>query len=198
MSFFYFKDEKVSKNEAKEEPKQGKAGAPAAAKKKKDDEEDSSPIMQVSNKNKRMEDEKALKTLKWNFEAPRKEFVEQLKTQIETANFNRTLVTQMFHDDFKFHIMALNTLSKALDECADATVSNLDLILRWLSLRFFETNPTVIVKAIEYMKALFNILKAKSINLTDYEANSFINYFITKVINLFMVKTLNSSIIRKI
>ena len=72
-------------------------------------------------------------------------------------------------------------LSKALDDCADATVSNLDLILRWLSLRIFETNPTVIVKAIEYMKALFNILKAKSINLTDYETNYFINYFITKV-----------------
>ena len=75
-----------------------------------------------------MEDEKALKTLKWNFDVPRKEFVEQLKTQIETANFNRTLITQMFHDDFKFLILALVTLSKALDDCADATVRNLDLI----------------------------------------------------------------------
>ena len=91
------------------------------------------------------------------------------------------MITQIFHDDFKFHILALAMLSKALDDCADATVSNLDLILRWRSLRFFETNPTVIVKAIEYMKALFNILKAKSINLTDYEANYFINYIITKV-----------------
>ena len=43
----------------------------------------------------------------------------------------------MFHDDFKFLILALVTLSKALDDCADATVRNLDLILRWLSLRFF-------------------------------------------------------------
>lgn len=144
--------------------------------------------MQVSNKNKRMEDERALKTLKWNFDAPRKEFVEQLRTQIETAGFNRTLITQMFHDDFKFHILALTTLSKAIEEFPDATISNLDLILRWLSLRFFETNPTVIVKAIEYMIALFNMLKTKGYNLTDYEANSFINYFITKV-NIHTIET---------
>jgi cytoskeleton-associated protein 5 len=72
---------------------------------------------------------------------PCKEFVEQLKTKI---GFNRTLMTQLFHDDFKFQINALVIFTKALDECADAIISNLDLILRWLSLRFFETNPTVI------------------------------------------------------
>jgi hypothetical protein len=138
-------------------------------------------VMQISNKTKRMEDERTLKTLKWNFDVPRKEFVEQLKTQIETAGFNRTLMTQLFHDDFKFHINALVIFTKALDECADATISNLDLILRWLSLRFFETNPTVIHKAIDYMLALFNMLSARNYHLTDYEANSFVPYFIGKL-----------------
>jgi cytoskeleton-associated protein 5 len=137
--------------------------------------------MQVSNKNKRMEDERSLKTLKWNFDVPRKEFVEQLKTQIEVAGFNRTLQTQLFHDDFKFHINALITFTKAIEECTDATLSNLDLILRWLSLRFFETNPTVIHKAIEYMLALFNMLSSRNYHLTDYEANSFVPYFIGKL-----------------
>jgi cytoskeleton-associated protein 5 len=138
--------------------------------------------MQISNKNKRADEEKALKTLKWNFEAPRKEFIDQLKTQMETAGFNRTLVTQLFHEDFKFHIIALQTLSKAIDEASDATLSNLDLILRWLTLRFFETNPTVIIKAIEYMQALFNMLATvKSYHLLDYEANAFIPYFITRL-----------------
>jgi cytoskeleton-associated protein 5 len=121
--------------------------------------------MQISNKTKRMEDERTLKTLKWNFDVPRKEFVEQLKTQIETVGFNRTLMTQLFHDDFKFQLNALVIFTKALDECADATISNLDLILRWLLLRFFETNPTVILKAIGYMIALFNMLSARNYHL---------------------------------
>ena len=140
--------------------------------------------MQVSNKNKRMEEERSLKTLKWNFDVPRKEFVEQLRTQIETAGFNKTLITQMFHDDFKMHIVALASLTKAITEFNEATVSNLDLILRWLSLRFFETNPTVMLKAIEYMLALFSMLAKSGLHLSDYEANGFVPYFIGKVCNL--------------
>ncbi len=65
----------------------------------------------LSNKNKRIDDEKSLKVLKWNFDVPRKEFVEQLKTQFEPC-VNRTLLMQLFHDDFKHHINALQTLLK--------------------------------------------------------------------------------------
>jgi cytoskeleton-associated protein 5 len=137
--------------------------------------------MQLSNKQKRVEEEKALKTLKWNFDVPRKEFIEQLKTQMEQAAFSRTLMTQLFHDDFKYHITALQTLTKAIDDLSDATISNLDLLLRWLTLRFFETNPTVILKAIEYMQALFNMLANKSHHLLDYEATAFVPYFINKL-----------------
>lgn len=72
-----------------------------------------SPPLVPSNKNKRIDEEKALKVLKWNFDVPRKEFVEQLKMQLEPC-VNKTLLTQMFHDDFKHHINALQTLSKVI------------------------------------------------------------------------------------
>ena len=137
--------------------------------------------MQISNKNKRVDEEKALKTLKWNFDAPRREFIDQLKTQMEAASFNRTLMTQLFHDDFKYHIIALQTLTKQIDDAPDATISNLDLILRWLTLRFFETNPTVILKAIEYMQALFTMLASRGYHLLDYEATAFVPYFISRL-----------------
>lgn len=177
------KKEDSKENEKQEEPKKNDKKAPApVSKKKKDEEEDLSPVLQVSNKNKRMDEEKALKTLKWNFDVPRKEFIEQLRTQMETANFNKSLMGQLFHDDFKFHIKALETLTKAIEDLPDATLSNLDLILRWLTLRFFETNPTVIVKAIDYMQALFSMLiNVKQYHLTEYEANAFIPYFIGKL-----------------
>ncbi|CAF0735545.1 unnamed protein product [Brachionus calyciflorus] len=173
------KEKEEKQEEKKPDPK--KPAAPSS-KKKGGEDEDLGPIMQISNKNKRMDEEKALKTLKWNFDVPRKDFIEQLKQQMDQAQFNKTFLTQLFHDDFKFHIKALETLTKAVEDLPDATLSNLDLILRWLTLRFFETNPTVILKAIDYMQALFTmLLNVKKYHLVDYEANAFIPYFIGKL-----------------
>ena len=49
--------------------------------------------------------------LKWNFSQPRAEFLDQLKDQMTNAGVNKTLMTQMFHSDFKQHIKAIDTLS---------------------------------------------------------------------------------------
>ena len=65
---------------------------------------------------------RSLKTLKWNFDVPRKEFVEQLRTQMETASFNKTLITQMFHYDFKMHIVALALASLTQSDQGDHRV----------------------------------------------------------------------------
>lgn len=40
--------------------------------------------------------------------------VEQLQEQMQTANINKTLITNMFHLDFKYHLKALNTLLEVL------------------------------------------------------------------------------------
>lgn len=168
---------KDEKNKKEAEPKP----APTSSKKKGGEEEDLSPVMQVSDKQKRMNEERALKTLKWNFDVPRKEFIEQLRNQIENAGFNKTLIGLLFHEDFKKQILALEMMSRAIVDLKDAAVSNLDLMLRWLSLRFFETNPTVMLKAIEFQLSLFNMLIEKKVHLTDFEANGFIPYFIGKL-----------------
>ena len=86
-----------------------------------------------------------------------------------------------FHEDFKKQILAVEMMSRALSECCDAVPSNLDLILRWLTLRFFETNPSVMLKAIEFQMALFSMLIEKRIHMSDFEATGFIPYFIGKL-----------------
>ena len=50
------------------------------------------------------------------------------------ANFNRTLMTQMFHSDFKQHLKAIDMLSKYIDADLEGLVANLDLILKWVML----------------------------------------------------------------
>ncbi|XP_065333081.1 protein mini spindles isoform X1 [Cloeon dipterum] len=154
---------------------------PGASRSKKEEEQDLSPLLQVNNlKTQRMADEQKLRVLKWNFTLPRDEFVDQLKEQMATAAVNKSLTDKMFHADFKFHLKAIESLSDFLSVNPQATVSNLDLILKWLTLRFFDTNPSVLLKGLEYLLTVFAMLAEDGYNMPEIEAASFIPYLILK------------------
>lgn len=57
----------------------------------------------------------------------------------------------------------------------------LDVILKWFTLRFFDTNTSVLMKAMEFLKLLFTMLSRENYHLSEYEASSFIPYLILKV-----------------
>lgn len=75
--------------------------------------------------------------------------------------------------------------NQRLESEREATIGCLDLILKWFTLRFFDTNTTVLMKALEYLKLLFIMLNDENYHLTEYEANSFIPYLILKVCSRF-------------
>lgn len=60
-------------------------------------------------------------------------------------------MVQMFHADFKQHLKAIETLSGYINADIEGLVSNLDLILKWITLRFFETNPSVLLRSLDYL-----------------------------------------------
>lgn len=180
--------------ESKPDAKKAKPGGPAAKTKAalgkkvpnkpnmKEEEDHSGPIFTVipNGKDQRIKDEKALKVLKWNFTTPRDEYIEQLKTQM-SACVAKWLQDEMFHADFQHHIKALAVLTERLDTEKEGCLSCLDLILKWLTLRFFDTNTSVLVKVLEYLKVLFSVMKQDDVHLTENEASSFIPYLILKV-----------------
>lgn len=142
---------------------------------------DTSPLLALNNlKNQRSLDESKLKVLKWNFTQPRDEFVELLKDQMAAANVNKTLMANMFHSDFRYHIKALESLSEDLPNNKEALQANLDLILKWLTLRFFDTNPSVLLKGLEYLQSVFNVLIENKYHMQENEASSFIPYLVLK------------------
>uniref|UniRef100_A0A3P8X5N1 Cytoskeleton associated protein 5 n=1 Tax=Cynoglossus semilaevis TaxID=244447 RepID=A0A3P8X5N1_CYNSE len=153
----------------------GAAGKKPAAKGMKEDEDRSGPIFTLvpNAKEQRVKEEKQLKILKWNFITPRDEYVEQLKTQMSTC-FARWLQEELFHVDFQRQSWVLS-----VDHCA--TIGCLDLILKWFTLRFYDTNTTILMKVLEYLKLLFTTLTQENYHLSEYEANSFIPYLILKV-----------------
>ncbi|XP_077599193.1 cytoskeleton-associated protein 5 isoform X1 [Stigmatopora nigra] len=148
----------------------------------KDDEDRSGPlfILVPNAKEQRIKEEKQLKILKWNFTTPRDEYVEQLKSQMSTC-FAKWLQDELFHIDFQRHVKAISIMIERLESETDATISCLDLILKWFSLRFFDTNTTVQMKVLEYLKLLFAVLNSENYHLTEYEANSFVPYLLLKI-----------------
>jgi len=64
---------------------------------------------------------------------------------------------------------------------SEACVSNIDLILKWHTLRFFDTNTTVLMKQLEYLQVLLSMAAAERYHLHELEAVSFIPYLINKV-----------------
>ncbi|KAK3562246.1 hypothetical protein QTP86_032583 [Hemibagrus guttatus] len=179
------------------EPKKTKAAAAPKTKtivKKpagKVEEERNGPIFILvpNGKEQRIKEEKSLKAcficldyyvLKWNFLSPREEYVDQLKNQMATC-VAKWQMEDLFHTDFQKHIKAISTMMEHLEAETEAMVSCLDLILKWFTLRFFDTNTSVLIKALEYLKLLFATLSNKDYHLTEHEATLFIPYFILKM-----------------
>ncbi|XP_061677746.1 cytoskeleton-associated protein 5 isoform X2 [Syngnathoides biaculeatus] len=180
-------EEVADKSEAKKvrpgvAPKKSAPNKKPTAKGMKDDEDRSGPlfILIPNAKEQRIKEEKQLKILKWNFITPRDEYLEQLKAQMSPC-FAKWLQDELFHPDFQRHVKAISIMIERLENESDATISCLDLILKWFTLRFFDTNTTVLMKVLEYLKLLFAMLDRENYNLTEYEANSFVPYLLLKV-----------------
>lgn len=81
----------------------------------------------------------------------------------------------------RYHLKAIESLTEDIPDNSSALISNLDLILKWLTLRFFDTNPSVLLKGLEYLQVVFSMLVENGHILLENEASSFIPYLILKV-----------------
>ncbi|VDM51286.1 unnamed protein product [Toxocara canis] len=63
----------------------------------------------------------------------------------------------------------------------ESIMANCDLILKWISLRFFETNPTVLLRVLDLSLAIFTQIRDSSESFTDAEMNTFLPYLIMKM-----------------
>lgn len=154
----------------------------AAASRKKEEEVDTSPLLAVNNlKNQRMLDEQKLKVLKWTFTTPREEFTDLLRDQMAAASVNKGLMANMFHEDFRYHLKVIESLQEDLADNSKALVSNLDLVLKWISLRFYDTNPSVLLKGLEYLNSVVKMLIDCNYSLTETEGNSFLPHLLIKI-----------------
>ena len=88
--------------------------------------------------------------------------------------------TLFWKSDYLFIIKNLIILQDLHDNL-EACKCNLDMILRWLSLRFFDTNPSVIMRAMDYLKHVFSALNEDEYHVMDFEAYAFLPFLVQKV-----------------
>ena len=113
---------------------------------------------------------------------PRPEHIDQLKDQLVTC-VNLAIHKKMFHDDFKQQLSAIAILTEFVS-CPDnitVAVSCCDLLLRWVTLKFFDTNTTVNIKCLEFLHILFKQLLSIDYCMSDYECGAFLPYLVIKV-----------------
>jgi len=141
------------------------------------------PLMTANGqKEQRFQDEKQLKLFKWNFTTPREEFFVELKELMQLAGWNTSLISNCFNVDFKYHLKAIDSMNEFLSnsENEDAVLHNSDLIFKWIALRFFDTNPSVILKMFDLLLKIYDVMKNRKILLNEIEAQNFIPYLILK------------------
>ncbi|KAM8705778.1 hypothetical protein ACLKA7_010128 [Drosophila subpalustris] len=160
----------------------GDKATAAIPSRKKEEDVDTSPLLAVNSiKNQRLIDEQKMRVLKWTFTSPREEFTELLRDQMTTASVNKALMANMFHDDFRYHLKVIEQLSEDLPNNSKALICNLDLILKWLTLRFYDTNPSVLIKGLEYLGHVFQMLVEMEYMMAENEGSSFVPHLLLKI-----------------
>ncbi|VDO66225.1 unnamed protein product [Heligmosomoides polygyrus] len=127
----------------------------------------------------RLKDERTLKVLKWNFTLPTEEHVAQLQEQLGRYA-KASLMGMLFHKDFKQHLKAIELLNKTGETNPEALVKNSDLLLKWCTLRFYETNPSVLIKALEFSKQLLVLVRSLDEPMSTEEMYAFVPHLLLK------------------
>ena len=143
----------------------------------------------ISGKSARAEKDKG--SARWSFDSPRKDIVDFLREQM-LGNVSYATLSKLFSDDFRDHISAMNRFEEFIhlasdDDTKAKYVANLDLLLKYLTLRFFDTNTSVFIKALELTEAIVSFMDNCNYRLSEYEANIFLPFLISKVRRLIVL-----------
>ncbi|RUS19776.1 armadillo-type protein [Endogone sp. FLAS-F59071] len=155
------------------------------------------PILSSDNRAKQARAKKDSSIGKWTFEVPRPDLLEHLSMQMEN-NFSSEVRALLFSTGNHADKDYLNAVT-ILDDCiaspelshdkygVDYTdmkaryVANADIVLKYLTLRFFDTGTTMMIKCLDLLEHLVAVLDEESYHLTEYEASAFLPFFINKV-----------------
>ncbi|XP_062207239.1 protein MOR1 [Phragmites australis] len=138
----------------------------------------SQALFNIKDSNKE-ERERRVLVRKFKFEEPRREQIDELKIDL-FKHFQEDVSLRLWNSDFKRQIDGIELLQKALPSSGKEVVELLDILLRWFVLRFCESNTTCLLKVLDFLPELFDVLKDQSYMLTEAEAAIFFPCLVEK------------------
>ncbi|XP_074572008.1 protein MOR1-like isoform X1 [Curcuma longa] len=137
----------------------------------------SQPLFNIKDSNK--EDREKHVPRRYKFEEPRPEQIQELEYDF-MKHFREDLHRRLLSPDFKRQIDGLELLQKALPSHRTDIYELLDILLRWFVLRFCESNTTCLLKVLEFLPELCDVLKDENYSLTEAEAAIFLPCLVEK------------------
>ncbi|EEF28119.1 microtubule associated protein xmap215, putative [Ricinus communis] len=138
----------------------------------------SQALLNVKDSNK--EDRERMVVRRFKFEELRIEQIQDLENDM-MKYFREDLHRRLLSADFKKQVDGLEMLQKALPSIAKELIEVLDILLRWFVLQFCKSNTTCLLKVLEFLPELFDMLRDEAYTLTESEAAIFLPCLIEKL-----------------
>ncbi|XP_060193009.1 protein MOR1 [Lycium barbarum] len=116
---------------------------------------------------------------RFKFEEPRLEQIQDLETDL-MKYFREDLHRRLLSTDFKKQVDGIEMLQKALPSIGKELIEVLDIVLRWFVLRFCESNTSCLLKVLEFLPELFEMLRNEGYMMTEAEAAIFLPCLVEK------------------
>ncbi|KAL6992610.1 Protein MICROTUBULE ORGANIZATION 1 [Sarracenia purpurea var. burkii] len=137
----------------------------------------SQALLNVKDSNK--DERERLVVRKFKFEELRLEQIQDLENDL-MKYFREDLHRRLLSTDFKKQVDGIEMLHKALLSIGKEIIEVLDILLRWFVLRFSESNTSCLLKVLEFLPELFEMLRSEGYTMTESEAAIFLPCLIEK------------------
>lgn len=131
----------------------------------------SQALLNVKDSNK--DDRERIVVRRFKFEELRLEQIQDLENDL-MKYFREDLHRRLLSTDFKKQVDGIEMLQKALSSIRKEIVEVLDVLLRWFVLRICESNTSCLLKVLEFLPELFDMLKNEGYTITEAEAAIFL------------------------
>ncbi|XP_019170142.1 PREDICTED: protein MOR1-like [Ipomoea nil] len=116
---------------------------------------------------------------RFKFEELRLDQIQDLESDL-MKYLREDLHKRLLSTDFKKQVDGIEMLQKALHSIGKEIIAILDIVLRWFVLRFCESNTSCLLKVLEFLPELFDMLKNEGYTMTEAEAAIFLPCLVEK------------------
>ncbi|KAL5036633.1 hypothetical protein RTP6_004181 [Batrachochytrium dendrobatidis] len=131
---------------------------------------------------------------RWAFDTPRRHLIEFLSEQCQLCLSSELHSLLFSTDHYKekdflaglkmlddYAVRSLNSQGPDAEEGRTFFSLNSDILFKYITLRFYDTNTSISLKTLELLEHMFGIFDINSILMTENEAANFLPHFIIKV-----------------